>query len=100
MVTNRLLFEWHSLDHVGVAESYESLPSDPTKTYDYFHINAVDVLPNVNPLVSARTRTRSTRSGARRRRRGRWAERRATSPSAAERDLRGSTARSGNPTGR
>jgi hypothetical protein len=54
VATGRLLFEWHSLDHVGVAESYESLPSDPSKTYDYFHVNAVDLLPNGNLLVSAR----------------------------------------------
>jgi Arylsulfotransferase (ASST) len=54
VATRRLLFEWHSLDHLGVDESYESLPTDPSKTYDYFHINAVDLLPNGNLLVSGR----------------------------------------------
>jgi hypothetical protein len=54
VATHRLLFEWHSLDHIGVSESYESLPSDPEKTYDYFHINAIDLLPNGNLLLSGR----------------------------------------------
>jgi Arylsulfotransferase (ASST) len=54
VATGRLLFEWHSIDHVGVAESYETLPKDSEKTYDYFHINAVDLLPNGDMLVSAR----------------------------------------------
>ena len=35
-------------------ESYETLPADPGKTYDYFHINAVELLPNGHMLVSAR----------------------------------------------
>jgi hypothetical protein len=52
--TGRLVFEWHSLDHIGVDESYERLPSDASNTYDYFHLNSVDLLPNGNLLVSAR----------------------------------------------
>ena len=54
VATGRPLFEWHSIDHVGVPESYETLPEDPGKTYDYFHINAVELLPNGHMLVSAR----------------------------------------------
>ena len=54
VATGRLLFEWDSIDHVAVGESYETLPKDPSKTYDYFHINAVDLLPNGNMLVSGR----------------------------------------------
>jgi hypothetical protein len=54
VATGRLLFEWHSLDHVGIGESYEALPIDPSKTYDYFHLNSVDIEPNGNLLVSAR----------------------------------------------
>ena len=54
VATGRPLFEWHSIDHVGVPESYETLPQDPGKTYDYFHINAVELLPNGHMLVSAR----------------------------------------------
>ncbi len=52
--SGKLLFEWHSLDHVGIEESYERLPKDPSKTYDYIHINSVDVDRDGNLLVSAR----------------------------------------------
>jgi hypothetical protein len=51
--SGRLLFEWHSLDHVGVDESYQSLPKG-SKTFDYFHLNSIDIEANGNLLVSAR----------------------------------------------
>src|SRR5215204_4268767 len=54
VASGRLLLEWHSIDHVGVDESYETLPKDPGKTYDYFHINAVDLRPNGDLLISGR----------------------------------------------
>src|SRR2546423_1880158 len=41
--TGRVLFEWHSIDHVPLVESYYRLPRNPDRTYDYFHINAIDV---------------------------------------------------------
>jgi Arylsulfotransferase (ASST) len=53
IATGRLLFEWHSLDHVAVDESYEPVP-DRGLTYDYFHINAIDVDTDGDLLVSAR----------------------------------------------
>jgi hypothetical protein len=46
--TGEVLFEWHSLDHVGVDESY-------AKPYDYFHINSIEVDNDDNLLVSSRT---------------------------------------------
>jgi hypothetical protein len=52
--TRRVLFEWHSIDHVRLVESYYHLPRDPDGLYDYFHINSVDVEPGGNFLVSAR----------------------------------------------
>ena len=52
--TGEVIFEWHSLEHVGVEESYVSPPSDPAYLYDYFHINSIDVEPDGNLLVSAR----------------------------------------------
>jgi len=45
--TGEVLFEWHSLDHVSVQETY-------TKPYDYFHVNSVDVFDEDHLLVSAR----------------------------------------------
>jgi hypothetical protein len=52
--TRRVLFEWHSIDHVPLVESYYRLPRTPDRTYDYFHINSIDVDHDGNLLVSAR----------------------------------------------
>jgi len=52
--TGRVLFEWHSIDHVPLVESYYRLPRDPDRTYDYFHINSIDVDRDGNFLVSSR----------------------------------------------
>jgi hypothetical protein len=52
--TGEVLFEWHSLDHIGLDESYGELPEDPELSYDYFHINSIDVDYDSNLLVSAR----------------------------------------------
>ena len=46
--SGEVLFEWHSLEHVGLEESY-------VKPYDYFHINPIEVDDDSNLLVSART---------------------------------------------
>ena len=52
--TGKVIFEWHSLEHVGIEESYLGLPDDPDILYDYFHINSVDVEPDGNLLLCAR----------------------------------------------
>lgn len=46
----RVLFEWHSFDHVPLSESRQRVGP----RYDYFHINSVDVAPDGNLIVSAR----------------------------------------------
>jgi hypothetical protein len=51
--SGEVLFEWHSLDHVGLEESYVK-PLNPEGPYDYFHINSIDVDHDSNLLVSAR----------------------------------------------
>jgi hypothetical protein len=53
--TGEVLFEWHSIDHVGLDETY----GKPGEAYsdtklDYFHINSIDVDHDNNLLVSAR----------------------------------------------
>jgi hypothetical protein len=48
--TGKVLFEWHSLDHVPVADTYSPILTP----FDYFHINSVDVDLDGNLLVSAR----------------------------------------------
>jgi Arylsulfotransferase (ASST) len=52
--TGRVLFEWHSIGHVALTESYYRLPRNPDRTYDYFHINTIEVDRDGNYLVSAR----------------------------------------------
>jgi hypothetical protein len=52
--TGRLLFEWRSINHVALAESYYKLPTNPAFSFDYFHINSIDVDHDGNLLVSAR----------------------------------------------
>jgi hypothetical protein len=52
--TGRILFEWHSVGHVQLTESYYRLPRNPNHTYDYFHINTIEVDRDGNFLVSAR----------------------------------------------
>jgi hypothetical protein len=46
----RVLFEWRSLDHVALTESY----SQVAPAFDYFHVNSVDLAADGNLLVSAR----------------------------------------------
>jgi hypothetical protein len=48
----RLLWEWHSLDHVPVDETM--IRAKPGPRFDYFHINAIDVAPDGNLVVSGR----------------------------------------------
>ncbi|KAH6641189.1 ASST-domain-containing protein [Chaetomium tenue] len=61
IATGRLLFEWHSLDHVTPAEAV--LPLNPgqagsgynsSDAWDYFHVNSVDKDRAGNYIVSAR----------------------------------------------
>ena len=52
VATGRVLFEWHSLDHVPLAESYA--PVTRNDAYDYFHINAVNLDNDGNLLISGR----------------------------------------------
>jgi hypothetical protein len=55
VVSGKVVFEWHSLDHVDLAESYNTPPgSSSTAPFDYFHINSIDVAPDGDLLVSAR----------------------------------------------
>lgn len=55
VATGQVLFEWHSLDHVAVTETYAGSP-DPSSNvpFDYFHINSIDVAPDGDLLISAR----------------------------------------------
>ncbi|HEY0416604.1 MAG TPA: arylsulfotransferase family protein [Gaiellaceae bacterium] len=50
VASGKVLFEWHSLDHVSIADSYSPILSP----FDYFHVNSIDVDLDGNLLVSAR----------------------------------------------
>jgi hypothetical protein len=52
--TGLVRWEWHSLDHVGVAESHTPVPKTAIP-WDFFHLNSVDVEPNGDLLLSARS---------------------------------------------
>jgi Arylsulfotransferase (ASST) len=54
MKTGLVRWEWHSLDHVGVAESEVEAPTDATP-WDWFHINSIDPEPGGNLFISARS---------------------------------------------
>ena len=52
--SGEVLFEWRSLEHVGIEETYATLRQDGRPGFDYFHINSIDVDHDSNLLVSAR----------------------------------------------
>src|SRR5215210_3296669 len=52
--TGEVLFEWHSLEHVALEESYWEPKEDQEDSLDYFHINSIDVYDDGHLLISAR----------------------------------------------
>jgi hypothetical protein len=57
--TGLVLFQWDSLDHVRLAESYQPPPYEGPKVgdrnaYDYFHVNSIQPDADGSLLVSAR----------------------------------------------
>jgi hypothetical protein len=53
LATGKVLLEWHSLDHIPLAESYSPASAD----WDFFHINSVDrdLSGDGNLLISGRS---------------------------------------------
>jgi hypothetical protein len=53
--TGLVMYEWHSLDHVPLQDSYSSAaPTSRAEPFDYFHINSIDVEQDGDLLVDAR----------------------------------------------
>ncbi len=50
--SGRLLWEWHSLGHIPLRDSY--LRPTGHATFDYFHLNSIQQLPSGDLLISAR----------------------------------------------
>ena len=53
IATGKVLFEWHSLDHVPLAESFRPAVT-AAGNIDYFHLNSIGVDRDGNLIVSAR----------------------------------------------
>jgi hypothetical protein len=52
--TGLVLYQWDSLDHVGLAASYSPIARKKGVPWDYFHINSIQPQPDGNVLISAR----------------------------------------------
>jgi hypothetical protein len=53
--TGLVMFQWTSVDHVALAESYEQAADSHTDwPFDFFHINSIDLTQDGSLLVSAR----------------------------------------------
>src|SRR5829696_6388797 len=52
--SGEVLFEWRSIDHVALEETYVEARQDHYSGIDYFHINSIDVDHDDNLLPSAR----------------------------------------------
>lgn len=50
--TGRVLWEWHSLGHIPITDTYNK--DRGSGSFSYFHLNSIQQLPNGNLLISAR----------------------------------------------
>ncbi len=52
--TGLVLFQWDSLDHVGLGDTHKPPPSAHRRPYDYFHVNSVEPDKDGNLVISGR----------------------------------------------
>jgi hypothetical protein len=53
--TGLVMYEWHSLDHVALSDSYSAAASTSLTTpFDYFHINSIDIATDGSLLIDSR----------------------------------------------
>ena len=52
IATNRVIWEWQTLGHVPISDSYQRYT--PGQPYDYFHMNSIQQLPDGRILISSR----------------------------------------------
>lgn len=52
--SGKVLFEWHSAQHVSLEESYKPYIPGTDRVYDPFHLNSIQELPGGQLLISAR----------------------------------------------
>jgi hypothetical protein len=58
IASGKVLFDWHSLKHVGVRNSYEERPK--SGAWDYFHGNSIDPPTPTDPTVLISSRNTSS----------------------------------------
>jgi Arylsulfotransferase (ASST) len=54
IANGNVIFEWSSLEHIGLDESHAPLPTSATTPWDYFHLNAASVDEDGDLLIDAR----------------------------------------------
>ncbi|HVS84875.1 MAG TPA: arylsulfotransferase family protein [Gaiellaceae bacterium] len=54
VATGKVLFEWHSAEHVATDETYLPYLTSSGPLWDYLHINSISVMDDGHLLVSAR----------------------------------------------
>lgn len=52
--TGLVMFQWDSLNHVPLADSYEPVPKSAGAPFDYFHVNSVQQVSGGELLISGR----------------------------------------------
>lgn len=52
--TGLVLFQWDSLDHIGLGDSYSPVAKHPGTAWDYFHVNSIQAQADGSLVVSAR----------------------------------------------
>ncbi len=52
--TGLVIYQWDSLDHVPMTDTYEAMPHSATSPFDYFHVNSVQLQSGGDLLISAR----------------------------------------------
>ena len=52
--TGLVLFQWDSLDHVPVSDSYQAAPKNTGHPWDYFHLNSIQQDSDGDLIVSSR----------------------------------------------
>jgi hypothetical protein len=55
LATGLVRYEWHSLDHVPLSDTYVSpRPGSPKEPFDFFHINSLEQMKDGSLLIDAR----------------------------------------------
>jgi Arylsulfotransferase (ASST) len=52
--TGLVLFQWDSLDHVPLSDSYETMPKSAGSPFDYFHVNSIEPAADGRLIISGR----------------------------------------------